>query len=206
LAVHVLAIDTTSDELTQACLDAREMGVYPHFADQSLVTSRLIGPAATGAALVATLTPETALLTASGHGLPDRLLGQSGIIIQAGAYPAAVVRHKIVHLLACECGENLGPDLVANGCRAFLGYREQFLFPASSPGDFLECDAVIDRALADGLTAADAFALAIRAFNRRIDELTQAGQAFRASLVRHNRNCLVGPSIDSKWGDPGAAI
>lgn len=206
MAVQVLAVDTKSDDLTQACFDAREMIVYPHFDDRSLVTSRLIGPAATSAAVVAALTPTVTFLTASGHGLPDRLLGQTGIVLQVGAYPPAVVRQKIVHLLACHCGESLGPDLVANGCRAFLGYREQFLFPAASPRDFLECDGAIDRALANGMTAADAFALAIKAFNRKIDELTREGKAFRASLARHNRNCLVGPSLDPKWGDPGVTI
>jgi hypothetical protein len=206
VAIHVLAIDTSSDELTQACLNAREATVYSHFDEQSLVTSRLIGPAATATAVIAALTPGMTFFTASGHGLPDRLIGQDGTILQVDQYPPVAVQNKIVHLLACECGETLGPDLVANGCRAFFGYREQFLFPTSSPGDFLDCDGVIDRALADGLAADDAFGLAIRAFNRRIAALKQAGQAFRASLVQHNRDCLVGPSLDPKWGDPKATI
>src|SRR5215510_3036842 len=195
MAGGALAVDTISDDLTIACFDARDANVYPHFAEQSVVLTRLTGPAATAAAIIAALTPDIDLLTLSGHGLADRILGQSGTILEVGLYPAEAVRAKIIHLLACDSGELLGPDLVANGCKAFFGYREQFLFPVASPRDFLDCDGVIDRALADGFTAEEAFRLALRAFNRKIEELKQAGQAFRASMLRHNRDCLVAPSI-----------
>src|SRR5262245_32027843 len=206
MATQALAVDTLSDDLTIACFDARDARVYPHLAGQSVTLTRLTGPAATAEAVIAGLTADIDLLTLSGHGLTDKILGQAGTILEAGRYPPPAVRAKIVHLLACDSGEVLGPDLVANGCKAFFGYREQFLFPAASPGDFLDCDGVIDRALADGFTAEEAFRLALRAFNRKIEELKQAGQAFRASMLRHNRDCLVAPSVDPKFGDPTAVL
>ena len=206
MAGQALGIDTVSDDLTQACFDAREANVYPHLADQSVAVTRLTGPAATSDAVIAALTPGIDFVTASGHGLPDKLIGQAGTILEVGRYPPAAVQNKIIHLLACDSGELLGPDLVANGCRAFFGYRLQFLFPASSPADFLNCDGTIDRALAEGLTADEAFQLVMRSFNKRIADLRRAGNNFRASLVEHNRNCLVAPSLDPKWGDPNAAL
>jgi len=206
MAGGALAVDTISDDLTIACFDARDANVYPHFAEQSVVLTRLTGPAATAAAVIAALTSDIDLLTLSGHGLADRILGQSGTILEVGLYPAEAVRAKIIHMLACDSGELLGPDLVANGCKAFFGYREQFLFPVANPRDFLDCDGVIDRALAQGLTADEAFQLAIRSFNRTIADLKKAGKTFRASMVQHNRDCLVAPSVDARFGDPTATL
>jgi hypothetical protein len=206
MAGRVLGIDTANDDLTQTCLDVREARVYPLLTDLGLEVDRLTGPDATAEAVVDALTAEVDFVTASGHGLPGRLIGRSGTVLEVGHYPPEAVQGKIIHLLACNCGELLGPDLVANGCRAFFGYNLEFFFPASSPRDFLDCDGTIDRAIAEGSTAEDVFREVIQVFNRRIAALRQEGDNFRASLVEHNRNCLVAPSVDPKWGDPAASL
>jgi hypothetical protein len=206
MAVGAVGVDTASDEVTQVCLDARDLLVYPTLASLGVTVARLTGPAATTATVLAALTPDVRLLTLSGHGLEDRVLGQAGVLLQAGRVQAAAVRGKIVHLLACKSGSQLGPDLVAIGCAAFFGYSDDFAFPLARSRDFLECDAAIDEGFARGLNADDVFRLAIRRFNRKIAELRQAGEGFRASLLENNRDRLCAPTLDPRWGDPGARL
>ena len=45
----------------------------------------------------------------------------------------------------------------ANGGVAFFGYSEDFIWPTALPDYYFECDSKIDRAFADGLTAAKVY-------------------------------------------------
>jgi hypothetical protein len=203
---RILGVDTASDSLTQSCLAVRDARIYPDLADLGADVTRLQGPETTSARILAALATGTDYVTACGHGQADQLIGPAGAILQVGQYPPAAVTGTIIHLLACHCGEELGPDLVVNGCRAFFGYEKKFLFPVSSPRDFVDCDGAIDRAIAAGKTADQAYRAALREFDKRIKALREDGDNHRASLVEHNRKCLVAPSRDVKWGDPDASL
>ncbi len=112
----------------------------------------------------------------------------------------------MVHLLACYSALALGPDLVAHGCSAFFGYDTAFVMPLGRPAIFLECDAVIDRELAAGRTAAAVYERAHRAFTKRIAQLLAVKQPYLAAILEYNRDHLCAPSTDRRWGDPDATI
>lgn len=69
------------------------------------------------------------LIIGMGHGGPDVFTGQNEVVLlEAGKYDPRLVKGKFVKLLSCECGQELGQDLVDNGAIAFQGYTEDFLW------------------------------------------------------------------------------
>jgi hypothetical protein len=96
------------------------------------------------------------LFSASGHGTPKKFQGQSSDNIydiwdtHGANY---TVRGAIVHLYACECGENLGPSLVRyEGARAFIGYVEDVAMSGTYAVEeqFVRVPAAIDRSILNG--------------------------------------------------------
>ncbi len=190
MAVVVIGLDADSDEITGACEAFRTSRLYPVLEGLGLTIATLTGASATAAGLASLLASGATFLTASAHGLPDRILGRTEPLLQVQHYAPTLVSGKIIHLLACESGDSLGPDLVQNGCRTFFGYRRPFVFPLDRPAEFLNCDSVIDQELANGATADEAYRSAIRRFNKGIKDLKNAGKMWRASVLQQNRDCL----------------
>ncbi len=120
-----------------------------------------------------------------------------------GAYEPGEVRGKIAHFLTCYSALQLGPDFVKNGCVAYIGYDDQFVFDPGSADVFFECDGEIDRALADGLTVGDALARSKAMFAQRIEQL---GDTLAASQLAFNLAHLCSPVDNPKWGDAQARL
>ena len=70
--------------------------------------------------------PASDFILADGHGEADEYTAQSeSLIWRVGQYSPAEVKGKVVKLVSCLVGQQLGPDLVATGgARAFLGYDD----------------------------------------------------------------------------------
>jgi hypothetical protein len=203
----ILAVDSDTDEVVQECLQYRTDTLYEQLRSEGNEVQQLPVDQATREAVLAALgATDVKLFTASGHGLPDRFNGTTETILAVGQQSSTALGGKIIHLLACDTGQELGADLVSNGCAAFFGYNIQFFFPMDRPSLFLECDAAIDIALADGGSADDAYRAAVKSFNKQIAKLKAAGQTYRASLLQHNRDALCAPSVDQKFGDPTARL
>ena len=78
----------------------------------------------------------------------------------------------MAHFLSCFTAQDLGPDFVRHGCRAYFGYADEFAWNGqTNPAPYLWCDAEIDRALADGETAEGALNRALKKFNQSINTL-----------------------------------
>lgn len=204
----ILAIDSTSDDTVEVCEAFRADEVYPAFGTAGHEVRRLVNGTSTRPALAQALSKaDVDMLSGSGHGLPDTFTGESKApVLKVGQYEAAEVKDKIVHLLACLAGQELGADLVSNGCRAFFGYQIEFAFPLAAPHFFLRCDAEIDLALAEGATAGQAYQRAFAEYTSRALAVQQLGQPHMAAFLLLLRDNLVAPTVDAKWGDHNASL
>jgi len=95
----------------------------------------------------------------------------------------------VIKLLSCQTGVELGPDLVKNGCAAFMGYTDDYVWVcdsdlASTPwSDKIAATSLIPvvdgiNALLDGKTAQEAFDIELEGYSRNAeveeDELVKA--------------------------------
>lgn len=201
-----ITIDSDDEDVVARCRQFREGRVYPALQGAGAALTPFGGIDAQRSIVAPVLRSSAAnLITGSGHGFPERFTGQGrDPIFAVGAYDPAEVSGRIVHLLSCETAQQLGPDLVANGCRAFFGYDEVFVFPDMAADLFLVCDGEIDTQLAQGRTADEAYQAAIAAFNLRIAQMLQLGKTFVAAALARNRDHLCAPSTSSRFGDPNA--
>ena len=73
--------------------------------------------------------PQSDLIIGVGHGDVDSFTGQNEVmLLKVGQYESREIEGKVVKLLSCQTGVELGPDLIANGCAAYLGYTDDFLW------------------------------------------------------------------------------
>ena len=115
--------------------------------------------------------PFSDLIIGTGHGDYQAYYGQNeSTIWKVGDYDPRQVSGKVIKLLSCKAGAELGPDLVNHGARAFIGYDEDFLWladPAYYPipwDDSLAAACLMPvvislNALLDGATCGEAFAI-----------------------------------------------
>lgn len=215
---RVLGVDANnaSDPATTAPCAYRETNVYPYFVLKGFTVDKFQGPQAERADVApAAVRPGVVYITASGHGNPDVLFGhlhQFSPVFQAGAYSPEEPAGKIVHLMSCTTSQVLGPDLVRNGCLAFFGYSGDFLFPAGVESTFFECDSEIDRAFADGLTAAEVYARVRALFETRASEflatLTPLGNNYWSSLLEllDRLQCPAVATTPNQFGSDAAKL
>jgi hypothetical protein len=208
LPITMLGIDANMDPQTQAPHDYREVHVYPYFVKKGFTVEKCQTTLATQPHVSSTAKkPEVLYITGSGHGFPTIFLGHMyNVIWEATTYSSVESKGKIMHLLSCLSGANLGPDLVANGCRAFFGYDAKFVFEHTKPGIYLECDSEIDRAFAEGLTADEVYKRVIKLFDKHIDAARLACDVDRVAMLEQDRDHLVCPSVDPKFGDKHAKL
>jgi len=125
--------------------------------------------------------PQSDIIIGMGHGDVDAFTGQhEALILQVGRYNPREIKGKIVKLLSCQTGVELGPDLVASGCLAYLGYTDDYLWicdadKASAPwSDPLAAPClmpVIDsiNALLSGRTAEEAYQIELEGYRRNAE-------------------------------------
>lgn len=209
LVATVVGVDSDYDAPNRAAFQYRDRHVYPYLKRRGFDVRSLHGPLARRHYVAAALRqPAVDYVTGVGHGLHDLYTGDHGDeVLKVGAYHPDEARGKIIHLLSCQTARELGPDLVRNGCRAFFGYDENFVFYPRDADQFFECDAEIDKAFADGLGARRVYARVRRIFDARIAELRAAGKLYVAAELEYNRDHLRCPSSGGPdWGDESAAL
>jgi hypothetical protein len=69
---------------------------------------------------------------------------------------------------------------------------------------FFQCDSEIDRAFADGFTAADVYGRVVALFNKNIAALRAQGSDYKAATMEFDRDHLRAPSSGPQWGDLNA--
>jgi hypothetical protein len=211
VAVSVLGIDSQYEPATLAAWQYREKHVYPHIASKGYAIATCQGPMAKRIyAAPKAQQPGVVYLTGTGHGSYTTYTGHYyDPIFQAGNYSAAEAKEKIVHFLSCETARDLGPDFVNNGCLAYFGYDEDFVFTTAEQYVFFECDSEIDRAFADGLNAAQVYDRVKTLFTQRVADFRAQGKQTQAATLESDLDCLRCPSSPpgpNAWGDPNARL
>ena len=208
--IQALAIDSNHEPVTRAVFDYREAVVYPYLTSQGMVVTKLQGPLARRHYVAEeVVNKELRYITGVGHGRLDTYTGDFlEPIFQVGHYEAEEVQGKIVHLISCLAGCELGPDFVKHGCLAFFGYDENLSFPPDEKQKlFFECDSEIDKGFADGLTAQQVFERTFALFDEKIAALLAVDDFDNAGLLKTNRDHLRCPSSGGKkWGDTSARL
>jgi hypothetical protein len=206
--VTALAIDSNFEAVTRAAFNYRQQNVYPYVEGKGFAVVRCQGPLARRHYVAPEAgRPNVAYMTGVGHGSYDTYTGDYyDPIFRVGHYTQEEANGKIVHFLSCQTARTLGPDFVRQGCRAFFGYDENFTFVMADAAAFFECDSAIDRAFADGMTAAQVYDHVGTLYNQRIADLRAAGKLYSAATLEFDRDHLRAPASGSQWGDPKAKL
>lgn len=79
------------------------------------------------------IAPAADVIIADGHGEQDEFSAQGeSLIWKTGNYNIREVQGKVIKLISCQAGVVLGPDLVQNGARCFMGYDDDIIWLADS--------------------------------------------------------------------------
>jgi|SRR5450631_962009 len=213
---RTVAVDSTWDDSTQIASAFRRTHVHPYLATKGLKVNELTGQSADRAhATVAVKSPAITYVTGVSHGRNDAFTGDNNLpVFDTEAYPPEMFRGKIVHFLACNTAYLLGRTLVKQAeAGAFFGYVGPFAWPSDaadkSAAIFFDCDGEIDRALADGATAAEAGQRAIAKFDQQIAALRALGDAnslHTAAMLECNRDKLRSPCNGAEYGSRNATL
>lgn len=208
LDVMVVAIDSNYEPVTEAAFNYRQKHVYPYLEKQGFKIVRCQGQLARRYIVAPEVAkPNVDYLTGVGHGLANLYTGDQGdVIFQVGQYSQEEVNPKVVHFLSCQTARELGPDFVKHKCRAYFGYDVNFTFTWDDADIFFECDSEIDRAFADGGEAGKVFDRVKKLYEKRINELRNAGKDYTASTLETDLFHLCAPSVDARWGDQKAKL
>jgi hypothetical protein len=205
--LHALGIDAapyhpTEDPGLMMAFLYRKKHVYPYLKAQGLGIFRCQAQGATrDCARSYAIKPGVAFITGVGHGTPSAYLGFQCYVFTKRVYKKEEVKGKIIHLLSCSTAKELGPDMVAKGCRAFFGYDDIYaLRPDKFATLFLDCDTEIDRAIAEGLPAGKVYRRARVLYTRRVCELYALGAVHTAAMLKTNRDLL------RRLGEPRARL
>ena len=135
--------------------------------------------------------PQSDIIIGMGHGSESSFTGQNEVVIlEIGEYDSKEVKGKVIKLLSCQTGVELGPDVVRNGATCFMGYKDDYVWimdadlvttPWSDKEFAGKClMPVIDglNALLNGKTAKEAFDIELQGYSRNAeaeeDELVKA--------------------------------
>ncbi len=209
--VRIVGVDSNWEPATLAACQYRENHVYPHLAGKGYSIDKCQGPMAKRIYTAPkTRQPGVVYITGVGHGAYTTFTGHYyDMVFEVGNYSTSEPGGKIVHFLSCETAANLGPDFVKNGCLAFFGYDEDFVFTMADRDIFFECDSEIDLAFADGLTAAEVYDRVGKLFAKRVADFRVQGKYTEAATLESDLDCLRCPSsppgaID--WGSDLARL
>lgn len=206
--MKILAIDSSYDEITRASYVYRNRHVYPYLESKGFELVRCQGQSARRVYVEPqTWQKDIVYITGVGHGIDTTYMGEHyDPIFEIGNYQSEELENKVVHFFACQTAAKLGPDFVNHGCLAYFGYDEDFTVLMHVSDPFFDCDSEIDRAFADGLTAAEVYDRVIAYYNQKIYELKDGEHYDAAVALERNRDHLCAPSVDAKWGDKKARI
>ena len=153
--------------------------------------------------------PQSDIIIGMGHGDVDSFTGQNEVILlEVGKYDPQEIRGKVVKLLSCQTGVELGPDLVANGCAAYLGYTDDYLWvcdadratvPWSDPLAAPSLMPVIDsiNALLSGKTVKEALDIELEGYRRNAE--MEEDELIRSLLEFNMANAIL-------LGDGGVSV
>lgn len=183
---RTLFCENTTDGVTTPIANWRIANVHPEFESRGFTVVALTGTDDVRANFVPAAKKRlTTYIGGVGHGNYDLYTGHWGDhILEIGHYDSAEVKDKALHFLSCRTGRDLGPDAVANGASAYVGYDENFTFvwdDSTTPVNefllFIQSDATFDLQMATGATAGQAFDATKQAFDAAIAQVPNTAAA-----------------------------
>jgi hypothetical protein len=204
----IIGIDANFEPITKAACDYRQKNVYPYLERKGFTIQRLQGSIARRSYVApAVRQANVHYITGLGHGSYESFTGDFyDPVFSVGNYSPEESGGKIVHFLSCETARSLGPDFTLHGCMAYFGYDENFSFQPDTADLFFDCDAEIDRAIADGLDATAVIERVRAVFNKHIAELQAQGSNYKAATLEFDRDHLRSPADGKQWGDVSAKL
>lgn len=201
---EIILIDSDYDQDTAVITKSRVEVLYPKMSG-TLV--RL--PKSTRQYLVPTLSSRNiGFISGSGHGNENAFIGNDRYpIFEVGAYHGSEVSGKIIHFLACSSAFSLGMDLCKNGCIAFFGYDQLFVFIKDYTSEFVAADHALDIAISEGKTAGAAHDEYMRAYQQTMNDLLRSGVSSSIlGFLEGNMKNFCSPSRNACWGDENASL
>ena len=64
----------------------------------------------------------------NGHGDDDCVYGYKDELLIKSSENARLLDNKIIYCRSCNSGKKLGPDSIISGAKAFIGYKDVFIF------------------------------------------------------------------------------
>jgi hypothetical protein len=221
LELVILTINSKYDAITRSASRYREQSLFLYLEEKFRV-EHMTGQMARRQHVTYSLENHgkgIVYISGIGHGYPDEFTGELRCsIFKVGEYSGKEVNNKIVHLLSCSTASILGKNMVEQGCKAFFGYDQPFLYVDLQEYEdiFWDCDAEIDRAFIDGCSAAQAHERTIEYYNGLIqkyselyiqsfldDEITVQQAAVYKKVFTHLQDNLLhlcSPAINPCWG------
>lgn len=174
---RVLFCENTTDPVTTPFANYRIANVHPAFVARGFTVIKLAGSDDVRSEFILSAkNPSVVYISGVGHGGYSVYTGHMGDhILVANSYDPDEVKSKSIHFLSCKTGKTLGPDTITKGAHSYAGYTENFNLLWDIPGTavnefelFARCDSVYDLTMAAGLTAQQAYNMAVAAFNAAI--------------------------------------
>lgn len=142
--------------------------------------------------MLSSLNNKNFIFIAYSHGSSEALLYNN----QKDAYVAKekntyLFKGSLFYTWSCLCGQELGLDLVANGCHTFLGYDDDIWAGTGETDHFVECANYGLKKLIGGSTVKEAYNEVEEEYTKRIDHFDEVGDYMIASFFRRNRDALV---------------
>jgi hypothetical protein len=137
------------------------------------------------------------LVFLNGHGSKKAVAGQDDEILVCPGVNENIFNNKIIYSLSCSSGKELGPVLVENGAKSFIGYQEDFIFVFDEKcctrpekdkvvGNFLDPSNQVVISLLKNHTPKEACLNAKKSFIRNIQKmLSTQSSSFENSAVRY---------------------
>jgi hypothetical protein len=128
------------------------------------------------------IAPSSDIIIGSGHGSANIYSAEGeNVIWQAGQNYGNEIKDKVIKLVSCDTGSELGPDLVKNGCLCYMGFDADLIFiaddsyfgkPWNDPYSYACLSPVISglQVLLDGQTCGESMAIEKEGFLQNAEQ------------------------------------
>jgi len=150
------------------------------------------------------LNPEILIL--NGHGAQDCILGQDNEVLVKVGENEYILKNSIVFSLSCSSAKTLGPASIKVGTKAYIGYKEDFIFAYTDGYStraeqdplaklFLEPTNKIAMSLISGNSPEDSHQRGLNAFSKNLQQvlLSDSSEGYIARFLfwdLTNQTCL----------------
>lgn len=145
--------------------------------------------------------PQSDIIIGVGHGSEDAFTGQNeAIILEVGKYDPREVEGKVIKLVSCQSGVELGPDLIKNGALSVQAYVDDYIWimdtdltstPWADEFAAKSLMPVVDglNVLLDGKTSREAFDIEVAGYSRNAE--AEENELIRSCLEFNRDNAVL---------------